>query len=85
MLPRLKITNCRSYFSKLTGGTQSRKMSQPLAAISGGENIPGQPAKMQKMEEKPLLRVKKLSENATLPVRGSSGAAGYDLARCVSR
>ena len=29
------------------------------------------------------LRVKKLSEHATLPVRGSAGAAGYDLARCV--
>ena len=27
------------------------------------------------------LRVKKLSETATLPVRGSEGAAGYDLAR----
>ena len=27
------------------------------------------------------LRVKKLSETATLPVRGSDGAAGYDLAR----
>ena len=29
------------------------------------------------------LRVKKLSEHATLPVRGSEGAAGYDLARCA--
>ena len=27
-----------------------------------------------------LLRVKKLSEHAVLPVRGSAGAAGYDLA-----
>ena len=27
-----------------------------------------------------LLRVKKISEHATLPVRGSDGAAGYDLA-----
>ena len=27
------------------------------------------------------LFVKKLSENATLPVRGSAGAAGYDLFR----
>lgn len=27
------------------------------------------------------LRVKRLSDKATLPVRGSAGAAGYDLAR----
>ena len=27
------------------------------------------------------LRVKKLSPDAVLPVRGSAGAAGYDLAR----
>ena len=26
-----------------------------------------------------MLRVKKLSESAVLPIRGSSGAAGYDL------
>ncbi len=36
---------------------------------------------MQKMEHEPILRVKKLSDRATLPVRGSAGAAGYDLAR----
>lgn len=35
--------------------------------------------KQMKMTE--TLRVKKLSETATLPVRGSDGAAGYDLAR----
>ena len=35
--------------------------------------------KQMKMSE--TLRVKKLSETATLPVRGSDGAAGYDLAR----
>lgn len=27
-----------------------------------------------------VLRVKRLSEHAVLPVRGSAGAAGYDLA-----
>ena len=37
------------------------------------------PAKQMKVTES--LRVKKLSEAATLPVRGSAGAAGYDLAR----
>ena len=36
------------------------------------------PNKIVKMT--PVLRVKKMSEFATLPVRGSKGAAGYDLA-----
>lgn len=35
--------------------------------------------------EFPPLRVKKLVPEALLPVRGSAGAAGYDLARCVGR
>lgn len=35
--------------------------------------------KAPKMTE--VLAVKKLSEHATLPKRGSAGAAGYDLAR----
>ena len=30
----------------------------------------------------PQLLVKRLSENATLPTRGSALAAGYDLYRC---
>lgn len=30
-----------------------------------------------------MLRVQKLSENATIPRRQSTGAAGYDLSRCV--
>ena len=58
---------------------------RPLAAMttllaqSGAEN---QPTKIQRVAEvMEPLRVKKLSENATLPVRGSAGAAGYDLAR----
>lgn len=29
------------------------------------------------------LKVKRLSENAVLPKRGSAGAAGYDLSRFV--
>jgi hypothetical protein len=51
------------------------------AATNAGEPSP----KMAKMETVPVLRVKKLSENAILPVRGSTGAAGYDLARYVTR
>mmetsp|Transcript_1682 Transcript_1682/g.3735 ORF Transcript_1682/g.3735 Transcript_1682/m.3735 type:complete len:169 (-) Transcript_1682:495-1001(-) len=38
-----------------------------------------QPAKMQRLEP-PSLFVKRMSEHATLPVRGSALAAGYDLA-----
>ena len=34
--------------------------------------------KMPRVED--TLRVKKISEHAVLPVRGSDGAAGYDLA-----
>ena len=34
--------------------------------------------KMARVED--TLRVKKISEHAVLPVRGSDGAAGYDLA-----
>lgn len=30
-----------------------------------------------------VMQVKKLSENAVMPVRGSDHAAGFDLARCV--
>lgn len=29
------------------------------------------------------LRIKRLTEFAVLPTRGSAGAAGYDLSRCV--
>lgn len=50
---------------------------QPLSAYHG-ENLPEPPSKLRKMEE---LRVKKLVQHAILPVRGSAGAAGYDLAR----
>lgn len=35
-------------------------------------------SKMARVED--TLRVKKISEHAVLPVRGSEGAAGYDLA-----
>ncbi len=47
------------------------------------ENMPTeQPAaKLQKLEPVEQLLVKRLSANATLPKRGSAGAAGYDLAR----
>ncbi|EFJ45270.1 hypothetical protein VOLCADRAFT_109897 [Volvox carteri f. nagariensis] len=39
----------------------------------------GKPAKMPRIEGEEKLLVKKLSDKATLPKRGSAGAAGYDL------
>ena len=35
-------------------------------------------------QNQPLLQVKRLSENATIPTRGSPDSAGYDLASAVS-
>jgi len=37
----------------------------------------------ESMSENTLLLVKKLSENATIPKRGSEFAAGYDLSAAV--
>ena len=54
-----------------------------LTESVGRENIPEPAAKLQKLSpppEPPLL-VKKLSEHATIPKRGSAKAAGYDLSR----
>jgi hypothetical protein len=56
-------------------------------AATGRENVPAEPAtKVQRTEAPPAageaLRVRRLNEHALLPKRGSSGAAGYDLARC---
>ena len=51
---------------------------QPLSdADVQRENLP--PGK--KARQEPKLLVKRLSEHAYLPSRGSAGAAGYDLAR----
>ncbi len=56
-------------------------MTATAMAANGGQEPVSKQAKIETGE--PKLLVKKLSENATLPVRGSAGAAGYDLARCV--
>jgi len=45
--------------------------------LNNSSNVNNKKAKLSKMEQ--TLRVKKLSEHATIPVRGSEGAAGYDL------
>ena len=72
------LKGIRQTSSGLSVTRQYLKM-QPLVAHAS-ENIIEQPTKMRKLET-PTLRVKKLSEHAILPTRGSSGAAGYDLAR----
>ena len=63
--------------------TRHRRAMTTLAESVGRENIPEPAAKLQKLSpppEPPLL-VKKLSEHATIPTRGSAKAAGYDLSR----
>jgi len=56
-------------------------MAQVLRSVTN-ENILAQenPTKIQKIADQPL-RVKRLSEHATIPKRGSAFAAGYDLSR----
>jgi dUTPase len=60
-------------------------MPQVLRSVTNenqlvNENV--QLAKMPRLMGAESLRVKKLSEHATLPTRGSAKAAGYDLSRC---
>jgi len=54
-----------------------------MAATNGAaaDSVQEPPHKITKIA--PLLMVKKLSENAILPHRGSAHAAGYDLASAV--
>ena len=66
----------------------SHSSSMSTLAATGRENLPlagAEPAAKLQRTEPPveILRVRRLNEHALLPKRGSSGAAGYDLARCV--
>lgn len=57
--------------------------ASPLNPLANNANLPDtHPAKVLKASHGQTLMVKKLSENAVLPKRGSERAAGYDLARC---
>ena len=54
--------------------------------LNSVENIPSCPkpekqAKIEIKEQQPLLKVCKLSENASTPTRGTQYAAGFDLYR----
>ncbi|KAG2498193.1 hypothetical protein HYH03_003947 [Edaphochlamys debaryana] len=51
--------------------------NENLAAV--GSPSAGKPTKMPRLDIEEKLLVKKLSDKATLPKRGSAGAAGYDL------
>jgi hypothetical protein len=51
-----------------------------MLATNEPVEIVGTPKKM-KIDSAPRLFVKKLSEKARLPKRGSPGAAGWDLCR----
>lgn len=47
--------------------------------VAATDSVQEPPQKISKIS--PLLKVKKLSEKAVLPSRGSALAAGYDLSR----
>ena len=68
----------RSLFPRLPGARTARTVRPSRRMSVGADAEPQPPAKMARLEE--TLRVKKISEHAILPVRGSDGAAGYDLA-----
>lgn len=68
---------------RLSPPARARRMSLTATNVNANVDSNPSPRKMSKLTNTPLtdlLRVKKISEHATLPVRGSDGAAGYDLA-----
>ena len=71
----LRPTTLRKVFDKTLA---ARRL--PVRCMSTKENSPYEANKKPKTDMADLLRVKKISEHATLPVRGGGGAAGYDLA-----
>ena len=76
----------RSSSNFINNYNKRRVLHDNIKMGSGGEGFTNEiekKAKMMSAEDETLfenkLRVKKLSEHATVPVRGSDGAAGYDL------
>jgi dUTP pyrophosphatase len=54
---------------------------QEHPAAAATDSVQEPPQKISKIS--PLLKVKKLSDKAVLPSRGSALAAGYDLSRYI--
>ena len=74
-----------SSLSMITGARRGVENAAPapaekLAKTMATKSIGDAPTSSS-ADEFPPLRVKKLVPEALLPVRGSAGAAGYDLAR----
>ena len=72
MLTRDPLSQTNTYQRIMTATT--------MATTNNAGNGPATKQQKTANNNEPVLLVKKLSENATLPVRGSAGAAGYDLA-----
>lgn len=89
-LQRCWLLGPRLLSSRLSGRNIMTERHTVLTSVQGLENLPSSPSKKLKVSnatpdaaEISTLRVKKLVPDATLPKRGSAGAAGYDLARCA--
>lgn len=77
-----RVVTRRININKNNNKNNSKRTLTTTKMGSGGEgNEIEKKAKMMSEEDlfENKLRVKKLSEHATIPVRGSDGAAGYDL------
>lgn len=57
--------------------------TEPAAAVEPATTVPSKRTAIEQpaMNAEPALLVKKLSDKARLPQRGSAKAAGYDLCR----
>ncbi|KAL8197949.1 hypothetical protein R6Q57_016476 [Mikania cordata] len=81
----------RSFQSSAFNCSSKSSDSSMAQIINGKPEIEGPAPKLQKFEDPngnsdhhlPLFKVKKLSEKAVLPSRGSSLAAGYDLSSAI--
>ena len=77
--PRQKLTMITGT-RRGAAGVENTTPAEKLAKTMATKSIDAAPAPANN-DEFPPLRVKKLVPEALLPVRGSAGAAGYDLAR----
>lgn len=73
-IPAPEVCLCSS-----SKGMHPKACFGPLTCSS--MSAPPRQGNAKRMRIEDTLRVKKLSEHATIPSRGSAGAAGYDLSR----